>query len=70
MVVEPVLCLLKQEATKVNANIHQGATSIREIQCQGNMDSYTYTLSVMNTIVMDTLPINAQIKKRKQLILQ
>ena len=45
-------------------NIHQGATRLREIKCQGNMDSYTVTLSVIHAIVMDILPINDQIKTK------
>ena len=32
MVVTPVLCLIKDEATEVNLNIHQRSICIREIQ--------------------------------------
>ena len=70
VLVEPVSCLHKQVAIEVNATQHQGVTRIREIQCQVKMYSYTSTLSGMHVIVMDILPINALIKKRKQLILQ
>ena len=70
LVVEPVLCLLKKEATGANENLHQGATSLRDIQYQGNMDSYTGTISIMHAIVMDILPINDQINNQKHQILQ
>ena len=62
IVVEPALFLRKHEATKVNANMHQGETRVREIQCQGKMDSYTGTVSVMRAIFMGIFPINSHIK--------
>ena len=62
--VETVLFLRKLEVTEVNENLHQGETSLREIQRQGNMGIYTGTLSVMHAIVMDIFPINAQIKTK------
>ena len=37
----------------MNANKHQGSTHPKEIQLQGNMDSYTGTLSVIRATVMD-----------------
>ena len=52
MVVEPVLCLRKQEATEVNTYLHQGATCLMETQCQVNIKIYTGTLRVMHSIVM------------------
>ena len=62
MVVEPVLCLCKQESNNENANIHHGATSLREIQCQIRIYSYTGTLNVMRAIVVDIFLINDQVK--------
>ena len=55
MVVNPALCLHKQEeyATKVNATQHQGGTHPIDIQLQVNMDIYTGTLIVMHATVMD-----------------
>ena len=69
--VEPVLCLHKQEeeATEVDVAQHQESTHHREIQYQGNMESYTYALSVMHATVMDILPMNSQINSPNQLIL-
>ena len=61
LVVEPVLCLLKKEATGANKNLHQGATSLRDIQYQGNMDSYTGTLSAFYATIMDNFQINAHV---------
>ena len=61
MVVEPALFFHKQEeeATKMNETQHQGATRLRDIQFQVNMDSYTDTLIVIHATVMDILHINA-----------
>ena len=41
VVVEPALYMYKQEeeATKVNIDQQQGATHLREIQCQVNIES-------------------------------
>ena len=46
----------------MNETQHQGATCLREIQDQVNMDSYTGTLSVMHVTIMENFPINVQIK--------
>ena len=70
VVIEAVLYLHKQESTKVNVNLHQGSTCLREIQFLGNMDIYTDTLSVMNLIIMGNFADQCQDKNRKQLILQ
>ena len=70
MVVEPVLCLCKQETNEVNENIHQGETCLRYIQCQGKMHSYTGTLSVIHAIIMYNYPNQWPDKTRKQLALQ
>ena len=64
MALNPVLCSRKKEATGVNANIHQGATSLREIQCQENMESYKGTLSVMLATIMELFPTNYQINPK------
>ena len=54
VVVEPALCLYKQEeeATEVDTYQHQEATNIREIQFQVTMDNYRGTLNVMHTTIM------------------
>ena len=72
MVVEPVLCLHKQEeeATGVGAAQHQESTYLRDIQCQENVESYIGTLNALHDTIMETFPINDHINNLKQLILQ
>ena len=55
VVVNPALCLHKQEeyATEVNATQHQGGTHPMDIQLQVNMNIYTGTLIVMHATVME-----------------
>ena len=65
LVVEPVLCLHKQEATEVNSTQHQGENLLREIQFQGKMENYTGTLNFMHAIVMEFFSDQCPDKKTK-----
>ena len=62
---EKVLFLHKKEATEVNANQHQGATRLREMQFQVNMDSYIGTLIYLHAIAMENFLINAHTTSQK-----
>ena len=72
MVTEPALCLHKQEekATEVGTAEHKEENYLKEVHYQGDMKTYTGTLSAFHATVMENLAINAQINNQKQLILK